>query len=69
MLDPLLRRFVEASDEAEAERELNALIEQHALPRREPQGARHYFFVNVSSQMSGFCFACRVPNQTPVTFN
>ncbi len=32
MLDPLLLRFVEAADEDEAERELGALVEQHALP-------------------------------------
>src|SRR5439155_1704407 len=32
MLDPLLRRFVDAEDETEASQELNALIEQHALP-------------------------------------
>lgn len=32
MSDPLLRRFVETADETEAERELNVLIEQHALP-------------------------------------
>ncbi|HEV3059459.1 MAG TPA: hypothetical protein VGY48_14505 [Vicinamibacterales bacterium] len=32
MLDPLLRRFVEATNDADAERELNALIEEHALP-------------------------------------
>jgi RNA polymerase sigma factor (sigma-70 family) len=32
MLDPLLRRFVDAVDEATAERELEVLIEAHALP-------------------------------------
>jgi hypothetical protein len=26
--------------------------------------AGYYFLVNVSSQISGFCFACFVPNQT-----
>jgi hypothetical protein len=31
-VDPLLRRFVEATKEADAERELSGLIEQHALP-------------------------------------
>lgn len=31
-LDPLLRPFVEAPDDAEAERELGILMEQHALP-------------------------------------
>jgi hypothetical protein len=31
-MDPLLRRFVDAMDEAEAQRELNTLVEQHALP-------------------------------------
>jgi hypothetical protein len=31
-MDPVLRRFVDATDEAEVEGELNALIEQHALP-------------------------------------
>jgi RNA polymerase sigma factor (sigma-70 family) len=30
--DPLIRRFVETTDEAEATRELTMLIEQHALP-------------------------------------
>jgi RNA polymerase sigma factor (sigma-70 family) len=32
VLDPLLRSFVETPDEVDAERELSALIEQHALP-------------------------------------
>jgi hypothetical protein len=32
MLDPLLRRYVEAVDDTEAGRELDVLIEQHALP-------------------------------------
>jgi len=31
-LDPLLRRFIDATDEDEAARELNVLIEEHALP-------------------------------------
>jgi hypothetical protein len=31
-MDRVLRRFVDATDEAEVERELNVLIEQHALP-------------------------------------
>jgi hypothetical protein len=31
-MDPLLRPFVESTDEAEAARELDILIEQHALP-------------------------------------
>ena len=32
MLDPLLRPFIDAADEGEAERELSLLIETHALP-------------------------------------
>lgn len=32
MLDPLLQAFLDAGNEAEASRELNALIEQYALP-------------------------------------
>jgi RNA polymerase sigma factor (sigma-70 family) len=32
MLDPLLRGFVEAADDAEAERRLGALVEEHAAP-------------------------------------
>src|SRR5256885_859742 len=32
MLDPLLRPFVDATDDGDAERALNDLIEQHALP-------------------------------------
>ena len=32
MLDPLLRLFVDARDEVEAERHLNTLVDQHALP-------------------------------------
>jgi RNA polymerase sigma factor (sigma-70 family) len=31
-MDPLLRRFIDASSEAETERELSILIEEHALP-------------------------------------
>jgi RNA polymerase sigma factor (sigma-70 family) len=31
-MDPLLRRFIDATSETEAERELNLLIEGHALP-------------------------------------
>jgi hypothetical protein len=31
-MDSALRRFVDATDEAEAERELNSLLEHHALP-------------------------------------
>ena len=31
-MDPLLRRFIDATSEPEAERELNILIEEHALP-------------------------------------
>jgi hypothetical protein len=31
-MDPLLRPFVDATDEAEIERELHGLIDQHALP-------------------------------------
>jgi DNA-directed RNA polymerase specialized sigma24 family protein len=32
MLDPLLRRFVDATDDVEAERQLAEVVERHALP-------------------------------------
>jgi hypothetical protein len=32
LMDPLLSRFVDAMDEAEVQRELDTLVEQHALP-------------------------------------